>query len=697
MKEKNISEIQLKKTLYPASVAVIGATDTPGKAGEVITDNLLNGDYIGRVVPVNPNRREVFGRPTVKRLSDAGDPVDCAIVAVPARAVLAVVSESVSHCRNFVIISAGFSESGSEGKERQEELAALAERYGLTIMGPNCLGFINPSLKLNASFAGGMPKPGKIALLSQSGALAVAMMDRFVQSAHGFSLVASLGNKMQLNEVDLLEFLLADKETRVIGIYSENIQEGERFAAAAARGTHRKPIILLNGGRTEVGYRATASHTGALMQSDEIVRAVCDKSGVWRARDIQEFEILLRFADIYGPTKIEAINIVTNAGGPGVLAADACAEEALPLSQPTREVKLELADKLPRAASLENPIDVLGDAPESRYEDVLSALSAEKERSGSNEAALVVLTPQENTPVMKVAQVLVAHGKCSDMPLAASFVGGERVREAVSYLERSGVVCDFYPEAVARAFSNIFRAGKNRYGSPEENFAPDEEKRLFGQRLLRRARDEKRQSLYFSEASRLSQLHGLPVVRAWRMDYDSPREVEFPCAVKVDSPQIIHKTDRKGVVLNVDSPEKLTQAVEDLGQRFPGERVIVQPMVASASAEMIVGSYRDESFGPVVLVGLGGIFAEQIDMKCLLVPPFDAEEARRLLTDSRLNFIFSGARGQKPLDVSVLARAAVSLGEMMLTHEWIKEIDVNPLLVKADDGSALAVDIKILL
>ncbi|HHH12586.1 MAG TPA: CoA-binding protein, partial [Candidatus Moranbacteria bacterium] len=452
--------------------------------------------------------------------------------------------------------------------------------------------------------------------------------------------------------------------------------------------TARKPIVLLKGARSSAGSRAGASHTGALTQPDEVIEAAARKSGIWRARDIDEFITLLDLAEVYGPLKPSQAVIVTNAGGVGVLTADACQAAGVELFAPDRLLREELARKLPAAASVANPIDLLGDASETRYDDALTSLAEEE----TTKTALVLLTPQENTPVSKVAQAVLSHAKCDDMPIIASFVGGMRVREAISYLQRGGAVHSGSPERAARVLGIVNRA--QPYGSRASEFTPERKRADAGEVLAARLRDERRGGLYYSEARELTGLYGLPTAKAWRLDYNSPAEISYPCVVKVDSPSLAHKTDRGGVISGIENEEALVAAAEKLGRLFPGERIIAQEMLPTGE-EIILGAARKDGFGPVVLVGYGGIYAEQIGLTEILIPPFSSEEAAEILRASSLGFLFAGARSQAPYNVGELASLAKALGEMLLENPWIKEADLNPLFIYNDQKPAVAVDVKI--
>jgi len=682
---------QIGRLLRPASIAIIGATDSEGKTGAMITNNLLNGGFAGRVVCVNPHREQVFGAPCYPTLADAPDGhVDCAIVVVPAPVVADVIRASVSQCANFVVIAAGFGESGEEGRTREAELMALAQEHKLAILGPNCLGFITPGLKANASFAPHVLVPGNVALLSQSGALAVALLDRAAQTQQGFSFVVSLGNKMQIDEALLMEFLAQDDATQVIALYIESVADGARFIAAARNLATTKPIVVLRGGTTASGQRASMSHTGALMQEGAVFDAVCEKYGIVQTQTLTQFVDVIAFARRYGLRTPLPLAVVTNAGGLGVLATDAAERAGVPLERIASTTQVELAAQLPPAAATTNPIDVLGDADVSRYDHVFDVLA----RDTQMRTALTILTPQAQTPVMAVARTLAQ--RCArDDALAhiATFVGGARTDDAARFLMRSGVPTVRTPEDAMAACSALHRAHTRRYDARAH---VDQSRQARAAHIFARAREEGRGALYYSEVAQLCEAYNIPLVRAWRMDYDSPSSVTFPCVVKVDAPSVLHKTDRGGVIVGVKDGTALNEAIETLQKRFAGERIIVQPMVAGGT-EILIGAQRDATFGPTLLIGYGGIYAEEIAMTHVLVPPFDAQQARERLVRSRLGFLFRETRGQAPHDAAQVAHIAAALGQMMLENAWINTVDINPLFLYNDGKSATVVDMKIVI
>ncbi len=673
---------QLQRMFTPASIAVIGATDAAGKTGAMITHNLLRGDYKGRVVCVNPHRESVFDASCYPTLADAPvRHVDCAIVVVPAAVVERVIRNAAPYCRNFVVIAAGFGESGEEGRAREARLRALADELRVAILGPNCLGFLVPGIGLNASFAPSTLPVGDVALLSQSGALAVALLDRAAHYGGGFSLVASLGNKMQIDEAALLMSVATLRETKVVALYMESVRDGAALMRAVRAVSARVPVVVLGGGMTAVGHKASASHTGALAVQSARFAAALRRAGAYVAPTLETFMQTIDF--VRSSRTAPAVAVITNAGGLGVLAADAAARADVPLAEIPAPVRAMLAENLPSAASVENPIDVLGDALADRYERVFAALA-----DAPSHTALTIVTPQAQTPVEDIARAVVAQRGVR----AAVFVGGARVARAHAILAAGGVP-HFPSPAAAMRVLRVVRA--TAAAQSNATFRRNEERVAAAAPIAARVRAEERAALYYSEVAQLAALYDLPLVRAWRMEYDLMRDVRYPCVAKVDAPTVLHKTDRQGVIVNIETPAALEDAVAQLHARFPGERVIVQPMVDAGTA-LIIGAVRDAQFGPVVIVGYGGIYAEAINVTVTLLPPFTPDGARERLRASRLGFLFRTTRGIAPHDDAAVAHIAHRVAYMLWEQPWITAIDINPAFFYTDGRSAQIVDMKVM-
>lgn len=677
------------ETLFnPKSIAIVGASEEEGKVGNVIAKNILKLGYRSEVFLVNPKHTERFGRKCYPSVIDIGQVIDLAIVAIPAKFVNRAIAESAVACRNFAVISAGFGEINKEGKKREEELKKIAEQKELNILGPNCLGFIIPRLKLNASFAGGMPEAGDVAFVSQSGALAVALMDIAGKENIKFSHIISIGNKMQISETELLEYLDKDENTKAIAMYLESIKDGRRFIEVASK--IKKPIVILKAGKTEKAQKAISSHTGALAGSDEIMRAVFKKTGVLQAENLEDFFDLMTLISSVDFPGNNQVAIITNAGGPGVLTTDAFQNKGIKLAELDEETRKELRGFLPEEASVENPIDLLGDAKEDRYEKALKTIGRRK-NIGS---VICVLTPQDQTPTDAIAQKIIEFKKTSDKIVLAVFIGGGRIKSALDKLRANDIPHFSYPDRAVEVLDKYF-AGKNfhqRKGGRLETKLHAERKKQAGE-IVVEAKSDNRSALFFSEAKKIMQMYGINAADCWT---ETDKIHIFPVAVKVDSDKVLHKTDKQGLILNIQNEKELGEALVKMKNNFPEKKIIIQPMLPRQT-ELILGVKQDGIFGPVIVFGLGGIHTEIFKMVDFLVPPLDIEGIKKSLIESKIGFLFREIRGQKAYNLEEISGILLEMGFLVREMPEIKELDINPLLVYNDGKEAVAVDIKILL
>ncbi len=687
MKKENQNK-NFETFFNPGSIAIIGATDGAGKVGTVITRNILKLGYQGKVFLVNPTRKELYGKKCYAKLEDIEENMDLAVVIIPAGIVPEVVKNGAHKAKNFVIVSAGFGESGPEGKKRELELSEIAAEKNISILGPNCLGFIIPRLRLNATFAGGMPKRGNIGFITQSGALAVALLDIFEKCQPGFSGIFSIGNKMQVDESDLIEYLGNDANTKVIGLYLEGVKNGQKFINITKKISRIKPLVILKTGKTREAQKAITSHTGVLVGSDSVADAVFEKCGIIRANDLDQFTNLLQLLSCAKVPKNDLVAIVTNAGGGGVLATDAFKDKKIKLAGLSKGTKDKLRLILPEAASVTNPIDVLGDAHEDRFENSLSLLNGEE--AGS---VLCILTPQEQTPVEKIAEKIIEFSRKTDKTILTSFIGGEKIRESVNKMNSEEVTNFEYPEKAIGVLDKYFIWGNNQK-KLEIKHEPNLIRIGFSKKIINCALKERRKALFFSEAKKIMDLYGIKVVDTWNLH--QAVNIKYPAVLKIDSDRILHKTDKKGVFLGIKNYEELKRESQKLKSYFPGTNIIIQPM-SSDHQELIVGFKRDETFGPVIAFGLGGIYTEVFKMINFAVPPLDVQEARELIGRSKISVLFGKNRGMESYDVEELAGIISKTGFIARENPDIKELDINPLFVYNNGRRAEACDIKIII
>jgi acetyltransferase len=691
--------MDLQKFFNPKTIAVVGASEKEGTVGNIIAKNALKLGYQGEVFLVNPKYKNLFGRECYENLAKIEKEIDLAVIAIPAKLVNDEIKKNSGKIKNFIVISAGYSETGEEGKEREEKLLEIAKKNNLNILGPNCLGFINPKIKLNASFAGGMPEAGTISFISQSGALLAALMDMTKKEKIKISSLISIGNKMQISESEILEFLINDENTKAVGFYLESIKNGKEFMKSIQKFSAAKPVVILKTGKNEKTQEAISSHTGALAGSDEIISAALKKAGALRAENLEEFFGLLNLLNNFPKNSGQESVIITNAGGAGVLATDAFNGKNVRLAKLGSDIKKELKKNLPAESSVENPIDLLGDAKEDRYGKVLEIISQIKEIG----SVICLLTPQEQTPVEKIAEEIIKFKNKTDKIVAAVFLGGEKVETAVEKLKIGGVCSFNFPDLAVSVIDkycqwNVFHRSENKR---EEQFI-NEKRKNAAEKIIRNAKNENRSALYYFEAKRIMEIYGINAAEYLEIfpndDFPSGSDMsfKFPVVLKVDSDKILHKTDKNGLVLNIQNQEELKKAVSLMKINFPGNRFIVQPM-AEKGLEIIAGIKRDPIFGPVAVYGLGGIYTEIFKMVDYLIPPLTVSQAEGTLLKGKLGFLFQGVRGQKKYDVQNLSRLILATIAMAIELPEIKEFDINPAVIYNDGKEPIALDIKIII
>ena len=678
------------------AVAVVGASADPSKVGGSVLANLQAAGFAGRLVPVNRRRTVVQGLPAVGSLLDVDGPLDLAVVAVPAPDVLPVLEQCVARgVPGAVVISAGFREAGPEGQAREAALRAWLAGRPLRVIGPNCLGWMRPSRRLNLTFAPGMPPAGPLGFFSHSGALCTAVLDASREHGLGFSLFASLGNQADVNETDVIDALAGDAETRVILGYVEGVADGRAFFAALRAAAARVPCVLMKAGRSLEGARAVSSHTGALAGSVGAFDAAVRQAGALRVSTLEELFDVAR-ALLAGRTPPgRRVMLVTNGGGLGILATDAARDAGLEVTPPAAPVQARLRAALPPHATPGNPADLAGDATPSRYATALQALA------GDPDSLVVMLAPQAATDAGGVARAILGATRARTAPVLAVLAGGPRVRAGAAALEEGGVPCYQFPERAVRALAHavtLAERGRARVAAPVRA-APVPPAAAAA---LARARAAGRLGLL--EAAPLLEAYGIAVVPA-RLAR-SPAEAEAAArdlggavAVKIVSPDITHKSDVGGVALGLASPAAAGAAARDMLARVaaarPGARldgVLVQAMADGGASELLLGMVRDAQFGPLVMVGFGGIFVEILGDVAARLAPLGHAEARAMLGELRMAPALAGARGRPPADLDALAETIVRFGWLAADVPDLRELEINPLLAGA--GGARALDAR---
>jgi acetyl coenzyme A synthetase (ADP forming)-like protein len=686
----------LASFLAPESVAVVGASRDPSKVGGSVLANLRSAGFPGRVIPVNARAEVVQGLAAVPSLLDVAGPVDLAVIAVPAAAVLDALKQCAAKgVGGAVVISAGFREVGGEGARREAELREWLRTQPLRVLGPNCLGWIRPSRRLNVSFAPGTPEAGGIAFVSHSGALAVAVLDWSRARRLGFSLFASLGNQADLNESDVLEAATDDPETRVIVAYLEGVADGRRFLEALRRAVSVKPVVLLKAGRSAEGARAVSSHTGAMAGSDRAFDAAVRAAGAVRVESVAELFDLARALASQPLPRGRRLAIVTNGGGLGIVAADAARAAGLrvdPLPESTRH---RLAEALPPTASLANPVDLVGDADAARYSRALHGLGP-----ASADAALVVLTAQAATDSAGVARAVIGATRGWAIPVVAALVGGASVAPGIRALEDAGIPCYEFPEPAVLAVAGMALVAERRQRvAPSASGArPSAAADWLAERRRRGGT-----TLGFVELAPLLTAYGIRCapVRAARDPAEAAAIADalgYPVAMKIMSPDISHKSDVGGVALGLRDGDGVRGAAAAMLARVAAARprarvdgVLLQPMV-TAGKEMLVGLVRDAQFGPLVMVGFGGIYVEVLGDTAARIAPVSVAEAGVMLGELRMASVLGGIRGEPAVDRAALAAAVAGLSRLGADLSELAEIEINPLMAGPD--GAVAIDAR---
>jgi acetyltransferase len=691
----------------PDNVAVIGASEAAGSVGRTLLWNLVSNPFGGTVFPVNPKRDSVLGIEAYASITDVEADVDLAVVATPAPTVPGIVEEcGEAGVDGLVIVSAGFREVGEEGAELEREVKAAARTHDIRIIGPNCLGVMRPPNGLNATFAGSMAQEGNVAFVSQSGALLTSILDWSFRENVGFSAFVSIGSMLDVDWGDMIEYLGDDPKTESIVLYMESIGNARSFLSAARDVALSKPIIVIKAGRTQAAAEAAASHTGTLTGSDAVLNAAFRRSGVLRVDDINDLfymaEVLGKQPRPEGPR----LTILTNAGGPGVLATDALIDGGGELTSLSPEAMDAFDEILPEAWSHSNPVDILGDADPERYAKSLE-VAAEDDNS---DGLLVVLTPQAMTEPTKTAEHLRPYARDNRKPVLASWMGGDAVAPGENILNEAGLPTFAYPDTAARVFNNMWRYSYNLKALYETPSLPEDAEGLPDREAAAAIVDETHASgrVLMTEygSKQLLSAYGISTVET-RVAEAAPEAVEaaqaigYPVAVKLHSKSITHKSDVGGVKLGLSDADAVRDAFEQIrgnvtGQAFDG--VTVQPMIdRSDGYELIIGSSMDQQFGPVLLFGSGGQLVEVYKDRALGLPPLNTTLARRMMEQTKIYEALKGVRGREPVDLDALETLLVRFSQLVVEQPRVKEIDVNPLLARPGDEGLLALDARVVL
>ena len=701
--------LNLDKIFNPQSVAIIGASDVEGSVGYAIVKNFETG-YAGKVYLVNLRKPEILGVKTYQKVEQIPDPVDLAMIATPAKTVPAVVEEcGRAGVRGVIIVSAGFKETGAEGKELEAKILEVKKKYGLRVIGPNCIGVIRPRIGLNATFVDKMPKAGNIAFLSQSGALGSAILDWAIHENIGFSNFVSVGSMIDVDFGDLIDYFGTDPKTKSILMYVEGITEARKFMSAARHFARTKPIIVVKAGKFSESAKAVASHTGSLSGEDAIYDAAFKRAGVVR---VEEIEDLFNSAEVLGTQPLPRgpdLAVITNAGGPGVMATDALIAKGGKLAKLSPKTLDALNRVLPPFWSKGNPIDVLGDAGADRYKTAVEACLNDPGIDG----VLIIFTQQAVSEAVEIAKTIVELVKSrahQNKTILTSFMGYGAVQEANSILNANNIPTYSTPENAIKTYMYMHQYQRNLgliYETPEErpvDMAPPKRPIMV---ILRNVAAEDRELLTEDEAKKLLEYYNFPVVKTEVATTANEavafaHQIGYPVVLKILSPQIVHKTDAGGVVLDLNSDAEVKQAFDIILQRAKGYKpdaeiigVTVQPMITRKGFEIILGGKTDPLFGPVILFGMGGVGVELFKDYSIGLPPLNSTLIRRMMEETKVYQLLKGYRNVPPANLKLLEETILMFSQLLIDFPQIKEIDINPLLINEKEACILDARIKI--
>jgi acetyl coenzyme A synthetase (ADP forming)-like protein len=699
------SPTPMRAILAPRSIAVIGASRTPHTMGNQVLANLLRDGFTGPVYPVNPKARSVCSVRAFSSVAEIGDPIDLGVIVVPRDQVLDVVDECGEvGVHGLVVISAGFREVGTSGAERERELVERVRRYGMRMVGPNCMGVINahPDVMMNATFAPYMPPFGRVAFVSQSGALGVSVLDYAREYGIGISQFVSVGNKPDVSGNDLLEAWEHDDAVRVILMYVENFGNPAKFLEIASRLTLEKPVIALKAGRTKAGARAASSHTGAMAASDNAVDALLSQAGVLRAGTIEElFDMAMGFGVKTLP-RSRRTAVVTNAGGPGILAADALEGCGLELTPPSPASVADIQQLLPSGVPVRNPLDLIASATPDGYRRAIATLL----RDPAIDCVVPIFIPPLGTEADAVASAIVDAAKTApDKPVLAVLMGRRGLREWRHELRDAGIPSFIFPESAARAIAAV-----NRYREmteqPRPSSRPLDVDHASARAIIDSVRRAGRTRLTELQSLALLQAYGIPVTpaRVATTRDEAARiahEIGFPVVMKIVSPDISHKSDAGGVALDIGSEAEAAQAFDELvrvvSRRASGARIagVLVARQLDGGRETIVGMTRDDTFGPLIMFGLGGVLAEALRDVVFRIAPITAADARMMVNGIRGASILAGIRGMPPVHRLALQDVVRRVAQLAVDFPDIQEMDVNPVL--AFEHSVVAADCRVVL
>lgn len=692
----------LDKFFNPQSVAIVGASQNKGKVGYEILASMVSAGYKGKIFPVNNKAETIEGLKCYPDLESIGEVPDLVIVVVPAKAVADVMRQCARiKTKSVIVITAGFKEVGKSGKELEQQVVQIAKQAGIRVIGPNCLGVIAPANRLNASFGGTLPLAGSIGYISQSGALLAAILDMANANSIGFSKLVSIGNKADVDELDIIEAFGADPDTKVIAGYLESITDGKTFVSEAHRISHDKPILLMKSGGTSAGAKAASSHTGSLAGGETAYECVFERAGIIRCSSIKsQFDFAQAFADQPLP-KGQSVAVITNAGGPGIMAADAIERQGLTFAKLSDETKEKLAAKLPPAANLQNPIDVLGDALADRYEFAMDIVLDDP----NVDIVLILLTPQAMTDATATAESIVKiASRKKEKPIFACFLGASKVEEGIKIL-RGGKIPQYDSPENAVATIRVMMDYVKWCSRPKRVVKLFPVNRRKVENILERHLRQGIKDVGETESKEILEAYGFVTPKGSIATTDEQavniaEQLGYPVVLKIWSPDIVHKSDVGGVKVGLTSAKEVRDAFDLMMYRIPKKLpsanimgVLVQEMCKKGK-EVILGMNRDPRFGPLMMFGMGGVMVEVLQDVSFYLAPLTESEARQMLMNTKTYKILKGVRGEEGVDIEAIAEGLQRLSQLVTEFPEIQEMDINPYVVGPAGTTPIAVDAR---
>ncbi|MBI9080307.1 MAG: acetate--CoA ligase family protein [Pseudodesulfovibrio sp.] len=688
---------------YPETVAVIGASSSSGKVGNTIMSNMIGAGYRGKLYPVNPKGGEIEGLAVVTEIADLPRGLDLGVISVPRQLVLSSL-EALAEIgtKAVIVITAGFKEVGKDGYLLEQDIAALCKKHDIALLGPNCLGMMNTAKGVNASFAAGHPQPGSIAFFSQSGALCVAILDWALGENVGFSKFISLGNKAVLDEADMLEYLNKDEDTKVILGYIENVERGEAFLKQARKACLNKPVIMIKSGTTAAGAKAASSHTGAIAGSDQAYAAAFRQSGIIRVDDVATLFNLAQAFSSQPLPKGPNLAVVTNSGGPGILAADAADRSSLTMAALSQKTIQRLQAFLPSYAAFYNPVDIVGDADAKRYRQALDVVAEDP----LVHSIMVLLTPTASVEIEETAKAVIHTARKCGKPVFACFMGKTRVKAARQMLMEAGIPCYAFPESAVHSIETMYEyyLWKNR---PDPKYVKITGDRELALKVIRAHERRNEPEIVEFEAQEVLKAYGLPtpqtiLARTSDEAVAAAEEIGYPVVLKIASPDISHKTDVGGVKVNLKNATEVMNSFKDITARVQRMRqdayiagCLVQEMAPPGVREVIIGFKRDEQFGPMLMFGLGGVYVEIMKDISFKLAPLSRQDAFEIVREIKSYMLLKGLRGEQPVNFEALEEIILTMSQLAIDLPQVWEAEFNPVLVNHE--KAIVADVRMTL